>query len=349
MQPVQLRIAALAAVLFGLVTTVQAQPTSPERSTPPASSDTAAKPWAKGVSTVRRTAALARFRTGNGFFERSEYAQALTEYQEAVKSWDHPAIRYNMAVSLVHLDRPVKAYRSLRGALRYGQAPLGPKLYMQALTYRKLLRGRLALLKVVCREAGARVTLDGKLLFNAPGEHRQHLLPGKHALMVSKDGYLTETRAPFLIPGRETILRIKLLPMASAIRMKRRWKRWWPWTILGGGLLVALSGVPLLLKARSDLNDYDSQLKSLCPTGCEVNSLPRAVTDLESRAHQENRAAIALFAVGGAVVIAGITFVILNQPRAVQMKPGEVPERPVVSVTPTLGPGGGGVSATLRF
>ena len=58
-------------------------------------------------------------------------------------------------------------------------------------------------------------------------EKRQILLPGKHAVMVTKKGYLTETRAPFLIPGRETVLRLRLLPLASAIKMQRRWKRWW--------------------------------------------------------------------------------------------------------------------------
>jgi hypothetical protein len=278
----------------------------------------------------------------------------LTRYRAAVKAWDHPAIRYNMAVSQVHLDRPLRALSHLKRALRFGVAPLGPALHKRALTYRKLLRGRVARVRVVCRQPGVRVTLDGKPLFTAPGAQRRVVLPGKHALVARKPGYLTVTRAPFLIPGRETVVRLELVPMQSAIRMRRRWRRWWPWTTLGAGALVAAVGVPLLLQARADLRDYDAEVEAACPRGCQPGELSPAVQALEDRARRENVAAFVAFGVGGAALAAGITLVILNQPRAVQVEAGEgsaASPRPRarVRVLPHTLPGGGGISARFRF
>ena len=71
-------------------------------------------------------------------------------------------------------DNPLRAavttYLHLEKALAYGAAPFDtPELYTQGLTYRKLLDGRLGALTIACREKGAQVSLDGKLLFTAPG------------------------------------------------------------------------------------------------------------------------------------------------------------------------------------
>jgi hypothetical protein len=308
------------------------------------------------VSSDRRARALRHFREGNRFFERSRYAEALTRYRTAVKAWDHPAIRYNMAVSQVHLDRPLRALSHLKQALRFGAGPLGPALYRRALTYRKLLRGRVARVRVICRQPGVRVTLDGKPLFTAPGEQRRVVLPGKHALVARKEGYLTLSRAPFFIPGRETVVRVRLVPVQQAIRMQRRWRRWWPWATLGAGALVSALGVPLLLQARADLQDYDAEVKAACPRGCQPGALRPAVTDLQDRARAENVAAFVAFGLGGAALVAGITLVILNQPRAVQVEPdpdtqGGAPSarRDRVQVLPAPLPGGGGLTARIRF
>src|SRR5215813_4735696 len=83
------------------------------------------KPWAAGVPDKEQAAALAIYRDGNAEFEESRYAQALAKYREAIKHWDHPAIRFNMAVSRVNLDQPLDASEDLDAAIKYGAAPLG--------------------------------------------------------------------------------------------------------------------------------------------------------------------------------------------------------------------------------
>src|SRR5262245_49460818 len=156
--------------------------------------DRADRPWARDVSEDAQKQALLVFEEGNKLFENSEHAAALAKYREALKIWDHPAIRYNAAVALINLDQPFAANENLELALRYGEAPFNAETFQQALTYRKLLHGQLAELKVTCAEPGADVALDGTPLFTAPGEAARWLLPGAHQLVARKTGYLTATR-----------------------------------------------------------------------------------------------------------------------------------------------------------
>jgi len=136
------------------------------------------RPWAENIPSAQQEQALLLFGEANKLFEDSQHLAALAKYREALKVWDHPAIRYNAAVALIHLDQPLNAYENLEPALRYGEAPLGPETYQQALTYRKLLLGQLAELKVTCAEQRAEVMLDGQSLFVGPGEAARRLLPG---------------------------------------------------------------------------------------------------------------------------------------------------------------------------
>ena len=81
-------------------------------------------PWAVGVSQSQQNAAIAKFQEGNELFVKDEWRAALDLYLEALKSWDHPNIRFNAAVCLMKLDRMVEAYENLQAAMRHGAAPL---------------------------------------------------------------------------------------------------------------------------------------------------------------------------------------------------------------------------------
>src|SRR5688572_27157182 len=145
--------------------------------------DAMSRPWASGVSQARQVRALQLHAEGNAEFLDSRFAKALAKYREAIKHWDHPAIRFNMAVSLINLDRLVEARDDLEQALAYDAAPLGDGVYRQALTYRKLLDAQLVKLTVICKEQSAEVTIDGKYLFTEPGAAVRYLLPGDHQIV----------------------------------------------------------------------------------------------------------------------------------------------------------------------
>lgn len=311
---------------------------------PPDARRTPDRPWAAGVSPSQQTEALRIFKEGNTLFAESQHAAAMVRYREALKVWDHPAIRYNAAVALMNIEQPLAAYENLESALRFGDAPLGAESYKQALLYKKLLAGQIAELSVACDDAGAEVMLDGELLFTAPGSQTRRLRPGAHQLVAHKAGFVTDTRALQLAPGEHSAETVKLQPVGvPQMRTVRRWTPWKPWVVLAGGLLVALVGVPLIVDAKSNFDTFDSEIARLCPAGCAPGQLPSTVLAASDRGRAENGAAVGMFAVGGAIAVSGAVLLILNQPRLEAVRPHGL------TVAPTVGARGAGLTASLRF
>jgi tetratricopeptide (TPR) repeat protein len=338
------RALAIAAAL-AVAVSVEARPKKAQPvDAPPPSSSPETRPWAEGVTPENQTAALALFKEGNALFAESQHAAALAKYRDALRLWDHPAIRYNAAVALINLDQPLAADAELDSALRFGDAPLGPDTYKQALLYKKLLSGQLADLHVACDEPGAEVTLDGERLFVAPGDKTLRLLPGAHSLVARKAGYLDATHALQLPPGKKTDESIKLVSLASLpTRTVRRWAAWKPWVLFGAGVVVAAVGVPLMLDAKSNYDKFDQTINTQCPSGCAPSALPTTAVEARDRAKAENGAALAMFGVGGAAAVAGVVMLILNTPHA------EVRRPMPVALAPVLGPSLAGLTASLRF
>jgi tetratricopeptide (TPR) repeat protein len=280
---------------------------------PAARADGDEKPWAAGVTPENQKAAIDLYNEGAKAFADGDYKDAIATYTRGLALWDHPALRYNIAVCLINLDRPVEALDNLERAMRFGPAPLGPDLWRQAQLNQKLLAARVAEIQVEA-EPGASVSLDGKPL-DGPS---QRVLTGDHQIVVEKPKYQTETRAIRLNPGDHVTIKIELKPVAVARTLHRRWSRWLPWSVLGGGVVVAAIGAPVYLAASSSLDKYDAAVGTDCPHGC-IEGTPAAqrVMDLKSHADSQETAAISLFVAGGAIAATGFVMVILNQPRLV--------------------------------
>jgi tetratricopeptide (TPR) repeat protein len=162
----------------------------------------ARRPWAEGVSGDKQAAALELYDAGNDEFIQAHYSQALAKYQDAIKLWDHPAIRFNMAVCLVKLDQLVDARNNLERSLIYGEAPLSASAYTQGLTYRQVLDAQLAQLTIACAEPDEEVVIDGKLVFRGPGVAAMFVLPGEHLLVATKPGFLPASKKLVLVAGQ---------------------------------------------------------------------------------------------------------------------------------------------------
>jgi hypothetical protein len=302
------------------------------------------RPWAEKIPDDAQKEALRLFEEGNKLFETSEHTAALARYREALKDWDHPAIRYNAAVVLINLDQPLAANENLELALRYGALPFSQETYQQALTYRKLLHGQLAELKVSCSEPGAEVSMDGAPLFVAPGEISRWMLPGQHQIVARKAGFLTETRALTLLPGKPAAEQVALREIRTLPpKTVRRWAPWKPWAVASAGVLVGLVGVPFYLAAKSNYDSFDGVVSSKCQMGCPASMIPQSAYDSKSKGHTENIVAISLFSVGGAVAATGVAMLILNLPRYVPADEGSR-----VSAAPLVGPGTFGLSLALQ-
>ncbi|MFH2011005.1 MAG: PEGA domain-containing protein [bacterium] len=320
----------------------------------------APKPWEKGVSEENRAKARALHQQGNKRFSEEKFADALSFYQRAVRFWDHPGIRFNMVECLVNLGRNVEAWQHLKAAMRYKEKGLAPRHYRQARTYRNMLWRSLARISVVCRETDAKVTLDGKPVFTAPGSITRLVTPGTHAVVAAKPGFITVAQQPNLPAGKLTTINIKLMPRTHERVMKRRWKqRWMPWTVLGIGIAVAAAALPLYFSAKKDFNDFSTRFAALCndkPSGgcvpADLDATERAewnaLQDLESGAYRKYHASISLLGIGAAAAVAGAVLVILNQPRAIERSSPDTKLR-FGGITPSVGPDGASVSLRLEF
>jgi hypothetical protein len=293
-------------------------------------------PWEQGVPADKQDAALALFNEGNEFFTKEQHAPALEKYTQALAIWDHPRIRFNKAVTEIRLDRILEAAEDLDAALRYGQAPFNGDLYQRALDDQRLLAGRVGHVSAHCGDAGGSVLLDGKSWFSCPGERDERVLAGEHVVVAEKTGFLTETRRIVVAGGATSKVELVWRPIDANVALAYPTPRWIPWTIGAGGTAVALAGLGVWLSGRSQMNKFDSDLRTACPMGCPSNlSGQPLLADERDGARLKGDIGIVMMLAGGAVAAAGVTWAILNRPRRV----------PAAEVMPT----NGGIAGSVRW
>lgn len=301
------------------------------------------RPWARGVSVDDQTRAQELFARGNELHDQGLFKPALDLYRQAIRHWDHPAIRYNIAVALINLERLLEAHENLAVALRFGGAGLEPGVQKQAREYQRLLDGQVVRLVVDCVDPGARVSLDGRDLMACPGSRTELVLAGGHRLVAEKPGHLTRTLDLALAGGQQRKIHLDLLSIQESTVTRRRWARWKPWAVVGAGVAVGLVGLGFQLQSRATLRSYDDAVAVLCPdTPCET--LPPVVTGAYDDAMLQNRVAIGLFVTGGVATAAGLTLVWLNRGVTERIGYGDSP-----AITPVVGPGVAGLSFGGRF
>ena len=274
------------------------------------------EPWKAGVPVDKQNAALALYKEGNEFFNKNEFKEALEKYVQALAIWDHPAIRYNAAVCLINLDKPLEAYEDLEAALRFGDAPIGADIFREGLNYKKLLAPRIAEVDVTTKD-DARVTLDGQAVRDSAGTTERHVLSGDHQIVAEKPGYQTETRPLHVNGGERVTIVIDLHPLAKTGELHRRFPKWVPWTVLGVGGAVALAGLPLMLGASSAFDRYDNGVTANCPSGCPPSPLPSQYGSDRSHGKLLEALGYTAFGVGGALVASTFALIAINQPRLV--------------------------------
>src|SRR5262245_15589536 len=150
------------------------------------------RPWANGVSVGQQEAALKLFQDGNVSLNDGMFPRAVERYREALKSWDHPAIHYNMALALMNLDQPIAVEDSLKRAIKFGADPLEKDKFEHAKEYLLLIEKQLATIEISCQKEGARVQVDGKEVFvvatGQPNVYKARVRIGKHTFYAEKPG-----------------------------------------------------------------------------------------------------------------------------------------------------------------
>lgn len=294
--------------------------------------------WADGVPEATQDKANAIYEEGNTLFAQQAHAPALEKYRAAIALWDHPRIRFNLAVTLIRLDRPLEAADELEKALRFGAEPFDKNLYQQALDYQALLKGRVGYVEATCAKAGAKATLDGKPWFDCPGTQKMRVMAGEHLVEGKLEGWVPAASGRVVVNGGSSAkIDIQMKSIESAVVIKYRYPRWIPFTITGTGLAIGIGGLFVYLSGRSQMNTFEDEFASACPMGCQADlSDNTLLRDLRDGAELKGNVGIGLMIGGGAVTIAGAVLVIMNRGSK---------ELPKLEVAPT----DGGMTASTTF
>jgi len=150
-------------------------------------------------------------------------------------------------------------FSQLNYAINYGADPIGQDKFDHAKEYLKLVGGQLADLEVSCDKPGAKVAVDGKEVFVAPGAYRSKVRVGKHTFYGEKEGYNARVTAPFIGPGETFRIELKLYTAKELTRYRCKWdcETHTGYYALGAGVLLGLGGGALTLASRSDYKSYD--------------------------------------------------------------------------------------------
>lgn len=298
------------------------------------------RPWAAGVSVAEQKTALLAFREGNTQLNDGLFARAAETYKSALTHWKHPAIYYNLSLALMNVDQPVEAYESMENATKFGEGPIDKDKFEHAKEYLLLLQKQIASIEVTCDKVGAKVSVDGKEVFIAPGTFKTKTRIGRHTFVADKTGYQTRINAPFIGPGENFRIELKLYTAEELTRYNRRWKAtWMPYAVMGAGAAIGIAGVALELGADATYNDYDKKIEA-----CNMNNLGCAssqeLTDLRASGDTKKTLGFVAYGVAGGAVAAGVLLAILNRPQAYTIRPEELQaeQDKHVSVVPMISP-----------
>jgi hypothetical protein len=317
-----------------------------------------AQPWAEGVSEDQKNAAKAKLEEGNARYLKNEYKEAQALYEEALKSWNHPAIRFNLVRCLVQLEQWVPASENLDQALVHGKAPFTEEVFNEVQSYQKMLSKQTAEVELSCSQDGAKLTFNGKpFIDKCPGKQKRRVETGQHQVVATKDGFLTKEMPVIVVGGKAQSVEVELVPLDKAAKVVHKWPTWIPWTVFIGGLAVTGVGVLLEVDAQSQMNQYDQDVAGRCAVngcnlrdpmpGTEEAAIAESLNDQKSRAESRDKLAIAIMSVGIAGAAVGGVLLFLNRGQTVYEDPVKGGATAKVNVTPTHD--GGMVSLSGRF
>lgn len=313
------------------------------------------RPWAAGVAPDKQSLALHTFQEGNVMLNDGIFTKAVEKYREALRSWEHPAIHYNLALALMNLDQPVEVHDSLQKAIAYGPAPLEKDRYERAKEYILLVEKQIATIEISCHKEGAKVTVDGEVKFTvvkgAANVYKARVRIGKHTFVAEKPGYATGLDAPFIGPNETFRVELKLYTAEELTRYRRRWggAQWAPYAVLGAGVVVGVAGGLMTLSANSSYDDFDAEVarcnESSSNGGCDVNA--GGLRDMRDSGDTKRMLGYIGYGVAGGALITGAVLVYLNRTQAYQISSDEYRREQLekdrtarkVAVAPFVAPG----------
>jgi hypothetical protein len=170
--PLRTRVAALLIALVSVTTVSSARADEP-------------KPWHIGVTPSQRAEAQRHLDQANDLLRNGLFAPGVARLQQALMSWDHPGIHFNLAKGLMNIGSSNDALLHFWRSLRFGAEGIGPDASEQAVRYTKILMSvELVHIVVVSHQPG-RLRLGDREIMNGPGRWEGVVLAGRIDLEAS--------------------------------------------------------------------------------------------------------------------------------------------------------------------
>lgn len=214
-----------------------------------------------------KTAAKAKLAEGARLMDAGDYAQALSDFEDAYKLVPNAKILFDIGLANVGLARYPEAVRAFEQFV--AQAKNVPSTVISdAQKQIESLRPKVASVEITASQPGIEIIIDGRSQGKTPLTVQVYVDPGQHRLLAQKDESSPPTVQVFNVAGGEhQILRVVLpaaaigamsagggtvgsgtgpnlivTPNQSAEDDKRRrpvYKQTWFWGVVGAGVVAA--------------------------------------------------------------------------------------------------------------
>jgi tetratricopeptide (TPR) repeat protein len=342
------------------------------RKPPPAAAASPAPAAAATTSAAARVQATSLMRQGNDALRQGLYLDALKLFQQAYALFPSPRLHFNVAQVYHELGRPLEALDHYERFTAEVKKADGPEQWDIAFERAFRLRGAIVTIEVQTNVPGALVTVDGRPAGRTPLGRPVRLLPGPHAVVVTKDGYAKQLLEISLRAGDSATRLVRLLTEEEAVanqrlvqrlaeerrtaqerlqraqaeeqRRRRRSTRTLTaagWTSLGLGVAgLAAGGTCAYLSQREARKVEDARL-----TGAYWHEVSGAY----DRSKTYRVASYVGLATGGALAITGGVLLVVARRGAERAPVAPARTAGVTGAAPAVGPGGAGLVVTGRF
>lgn len=300
------------------------------------------------------------FDDGLSLLDTGRWAEACPKFRESMAAEPAVGTLLNVARCSDHEGLVLQAARELRRVLELNAKTADAERRkvvdgqaQAALTELEKKLGRV-IVRVLPANASGRIMLDGNPTPAAlPGEATE-VLAGPHTIQVSAVGYRSVERKIVVAGGADETLSITLEPLPSDDAAGPRGDRagsslataGWVTGLAGAGVISV--GAVLLGAAGQKAAEIGVE----CGSGAVPPSCPEGSADVANELASEGQSlatgGIIALAAGGALVVAGITIVIVDATSVPAAATGQSP-RPAMSVSLRSSPGGANVSFVGGF
>jgi hypothetical protein len=268
-----------------------------------------------------QAAAEALFKEGRALMKSGDYAAACAKFEASEKLDGGLGTLMNLGACYEKLGRTASAWARYTEAAQVA-AKTDDKREAGARERVTALAPKLPYLKIHVTATAPSIVVkrDDTVVDPAALDVEIPVDPGEHVISAE-----APDRAPFRVThtiaeGAHDSVEVPELAMPLAVppppvdnTPRRRWARWVPWAVVGGGVAFAVAGAIFLWRSGDDQDTYDSRVATECMTGCS-GALADELHGIQDRANLEKGLAIGGLAVGGAALVTGAVLVIMNRP-----------------------------------